>query len=203
MHALRPIARILAAIAVTSVATLASAQSGTAWTDWKKETLDTMTGRLMLASGAVTVKFTGPQLYFTQLGEPGNRDYWISGDPDPYSVTGRPIGTDIVGFTGGTGDAQYKITFSRPVTDPVLAILSLGSVGSPARYVFNQLPTLVSSGEGFYGGCADCLKVKRKTVTGTEGHGVVRFVGTYKSITWTEPDYENWHGVTIGAPQEQ
>jgi hypothetical protein len=89
------------------------------------------------------------------------------------------------------------------VTDPVIAILSLGRNGIPAKYTFAQVPTLVSSGHGYYGGCAECLVVNKRSVIGTEGHGVVRFVGSFKTISWTQPDYENWHGVQVGAPAEQ
>lgn len=199
MTTLRPCTTVLAVIAFSLAAAAAQAQS-TAWTDWTQETASTMTGTLALASGNVKVKFSGPQIYFTQLGEATDRDYWIAGTPDPYAVTGRPVGTDIIGFTGGTGTVKYKVTFSKPVTNPVLAILSLGQVGSPARYVFSQTPTLVSSGVGYYGGCADCLKVNKRTVTGTEGHGVVQFIGSFQTLSWTEPDYENWHGISVGAP---
>ncbi|MFZ5550810.1 MAG: hypothetical protein ACOZJX_19080 [Pseudomonadota bacterium] len=200
---LRSLIPAIALTALAAAAGTAQAQATTAWTDWTKETTTTMGGRLMLASGAVTVKFSGPQIYFNQLGEANDRDYWTSGSPDPYAVTGRPTGSDIIGFTGGTGTTKYKITFSRPVTDPVIAILSLGRSGIPAKYTFVQTPTLVSSGIGYYGGCAECLVVNKRSVVGTEGHGVVRFVGTYQTISWTQPDYENWHGIQVGAPQAQ
>jgi hypothetical protein len=99
------------------------------------------------------------------------------------------------------GSSQYKLAFSRPVTNPVLAILSLGTASTPAHYVFRQTPILLSSGKGFYGGCADCLHVDRKTLVGTEGHGVVQLIGTFSSIGWTDPDWENWHAIQVGAPE--
>ena len=34
---------------------------------------------------------------------------------------------------------------------------------------------------------------------GTEGHGVVQFIGTYSSLSFTTPDAEDWHGFTVGA----
>jgi hypothetical protein len=184
-------------------AVMADAQTlATAWTDWTKVGAKAVTGELMLPSGAVYVRYSGSQPYFVQF-EGDRIDYWTSGDPDPYAVTGRPTGTDIIAFTGGTGDALYRITFSRPVTNPVFAILSLGARGLPARYHFKQAPTLLSSGVGYWGGCADCLQVRGRKVVGAEGHGVVQFMGTFSTITWTEPDYENWHGIQVGAPLEQ
>ncbi|HSI59731.1 MAG TPA: hypothetical protein VLA16_19375 [Ideonella sp.] len=209
MNRSRLLACSLATIALTGAAGLAQAQAldqpeaapqATAWTDWTSETATTMSGTLTLASGTVRVKFSGPAIFFSQLGEAGNGDYWRSGTPDAYAATGRPSGTDIIGFTGGTEKQKYTITFSKPVTNPVMAILSLGGNNAPARYIFGQTPTVLSTGVGYYGGCATCLSVKKKTLSGTEGHGVVQFIGTFRTISWTEPDYENWHGITVGAP---
>lgn len=200
-HRLHPIARTLATTALAFGAVSAHALD-TAWADWTTETSSTtVTGRLSLPSGIVKVKFSGPTLYFAQTGT-GETDYWSSGTPDAYAVTGAPVGSDLLAFVGGSDTQVYKISFSKPVTNPVMAILSLGRNAVPTRYVFNQTPTLLSSGVGFYGGCADCLKVKKKTLTGTEGHGVVQFIGTFSAISWKQPDYEFWHGVTVGAPVE-
>lgn len=194
-----PIARALTAAGLVFGAVSAHAFD-TAWADWTTETSTTsVTGRLSLPSGIVKVKFSGPTMYFSQT-EVGETDYWSSGTPDAYAVTGAPTGSDLIAFVGGSDAQVYKITFSKPVTNPVMAILSLGRNAVPTRYVFTQTPTLLSSGVGFYGGCADCLKVKKKTLTGTEGHGAVQFVGTFTTISWKQPDYEFWHGVTIGAP---
>lgn len=196
-----PIARAVAATALALGAVSAHALD-TAWADWTtKVDTHTVTGRLTLPSGIVKVKFTGPTMYFAQV-DAGATDYWSSGNPDAYVETGAPTGSDLLAFSGGTDTQVYKITFSKPVSNPVMAIVSLGRSSTPTRYVFTQTPTLLSSGVGYYGGCADCLKVKRKTVTGTEGHGVVQFIGTFSAISWKQPDYEFWHGVTIGAPVE-
>ena len=190
------------AIALAAAATFASAGAGaqslpTAWADWTStDGLTTASGTLMLPSGAVKVKFKGPTLYFAQVDE-GDTDYWSGA---AYDITGAPPGSDILAFKGGTDKEVYKITFSRPVTNPVMAVMSLGRSGIPTRYVFGQVPTLLSSGAGFFGGCETCLTVKKKTLTGTEGHGVVQFIGTYSAISWKQPDFEFWHGVTIGAP---
>lgn len=189
-----------------AAASLAAATAGaqafeTAWVDWTTKTSATsLSGQLVLPSGIVKVKFTGPTMYFAQVDGTGT-DYWVSGNPDAYAATdGPPTGTDLIAFSGGTDKEVYKITFSKPVNNPVMAILSLGRNGDPTRYVFGQTPTLLSSGVGFYGGCETCLIVKKKTLTGTEGHGIVQFSGSFTSISWKQPDYEFWHGVTIGAP---
>jgi hypothetical protein len=198
------LARSLVTLGLAAGAVMAHASSlPTAWTNWKKENATNITGTLMLASGAVKVKYTGPASFFHEFGDADDRDYWTFGDPNPYQVTGRPKGTDVLGFMGGTGDTRYKITFSRPVTNPVFAILSLGANEAPKQYVFNQTPILLSSGKGFYGGCTECLTIAGKTVTGIEGHGVIQFIGVFESITWTDAEWENWHGIQVGAPVDQ
>jgi hypothetical protein len=170
------------------------------WVDWTSApTTHSAVGVLNLPSGkVVNVKFNGPSMYFMQTGAPSDTDYWSDGGA--YAVTGRPTGSDLLAFKGGTDALKYKITFSKPVTDPVMAIVTLGRSGIPVRYVFKQKPTLLSSGSGFWGGCSNCLKVKRNKLTGTEGHGVVQFIGTFESITWEQPDFEEWHGLTVGVP---
>jgi len=196
---LTAIARALASLSLAVAATGAQAFD-TAWADWTtKLSTTSVSGTLALPSGNLKVKFSGPALYFSQV-DAGGSDYWVSGSPDAYAATGEPTGSDMLAFVGGTDTQVYKITFSKPVVNPVVALLSLGRNGVPTRYVFTQTPTLLSSGVGFFGGCADCLKVKRKTVTGTEGHGVVQFIGTFSAISWKQPDHEYWHGMTIGAP---
>lgn len=195
------LARLLASVTLAGAAASAHAFD-TAWADWTtKPGTTTVTGTLALPSGNVKLEFSGPTLYFAQV-DAGGTDYWVSGSPDAYAATGEPTGSDLLAFVGGTDTQVYKITFSKPVHNPVIAILSLGRNSTPARYVFKQTPTLLSSGVGYYGGCETCLKVKRKAVTGTEGHGVVQFIGTYSAISWQQPDNEYWHGLTIGAPTE-
>jgi hypothetical protein len=192
------IARGLVAASLFASAVTAGAQTiDTAWADWTTVTSTTsVTGTLALPSGTVKLKFSGPTMYFAQVND-GATDYWSG---NAYDVTGEPPGSDILAFKGGTDKEVYKISFSRPVTNPVVAVMSLGRAGIPTRYVFGQVPTLLSSGTGFFGGCETCLTVKKKTLTGTEGHGVVQFIGTYTAITWKQPDFEFWHGLTIGAP---
>ena len=197
---LSTLARGLAATAFFVGASAGAQTIDTAWADWTTVTSTTsVTGKLVLPSGIVKLKFSGPTMYFAQVDD-GATDYWGG---DAYGVTGTPTGSDLIGFKGGTDKETYKISFSKPVTNPVMAVLSLGRSGVPTRYVFGQVPTLLSSGTGFYGGCETCLTIKRKTLTGTEGHGVVQFIGTFSAITWKQPDFEFWHAVTIGAPTAQ
>jgi hypothetical protein len=34
---------------------------------------------------------------------------------------------------------------------------------------------------------------------GIEGHGIIRFSGTFSSLSWTIPTAEFWHGFQIGV----
>ena len=40
--------------------------------------------------------------------------------------------------------------------------------------------------------------VTGNTVGGVEGNGTVQFLGTFTSLTWTNPQYENWYGFDVG-----
>ena len=66
-------------------------------------------------------------------------------------------------------------------------------------YAFDATPTLISSGQGFWGGCAACLTVSGNNMIGEEGHGVVQFMGSFTSISWTAPVAETWHGFQVGV----
>ena len=177
----------------TALACCASASSAaTTWTDWTSSTANSAVGTL----GSTTVNFSGP-VYFAQTA--GGADYWTSGTPDPYSVTGRPTGTDIVAIVGGPG-TTFTLSFSQAVTNPYFAGLSLGQPGGYfVTYEFDATPTLISSGQGYWGGCATCLTVSGNNLIGEEGHGVVQFMGSFTSISWTVPVAETWHGFQVGV----
>ncbi len=117
-----------------------------------------------------------------------------------------PKKNNAIALQGGYG-AVDVITFSQPITNPSLAIWSLGDrlrdPGIEAKFTFNaQEPFTVvaGGGSGEYGGasiyvCPD----DPHAVCGKEGNGIVQFSGTYSSITWTNPVYENWYAFTVGA----
>jgi hypothetical protein len=100
---------------------------------------------------------------------------------------------------GGANAVLDTITFSRPVTDPVLAMWSLGQPGQPASFIFNQTPILVTGGiNNYFGG--NPIQVSGNTVSGVEGNGTVQFLGTFTSISWTNPIREDYYGFTVGVP---
>ena len=145
--------------------------------------------------GALTVSFSG-----------GPLDELISGYPsyqpdtswaDGTLVNNAPLPANgILRLEGGTGAIQ-TLTFSQAVVNPVFAIWSLGGGNTSASFIFNQTPTFVAGGPNSeYGGGP--INVSGNTVSGVEGNGTVEFLGTYTSITWTNPLDEYWYGFNVG-----
>jgi hypothetical protein len=86
------------------------------------------------------------------------------------------------------------------VTDLYFAYISLNGNG----FVFNRDFEIVSQGQGYWGnGTAvkQLLGPGQYALTGTSGepHGVIHFLGSYDSITWSSNANEDWYGFTVGA----
>jgi len=116
-----------------------------------------------------------------------------------------PSANGIVQLSGG-GTIVDTITFATPVTNPVMAIWSLGQGGVNARFDFpGTQPFTIQSGgpSNEYGGSSiftvGCTV--SDAVCGIEGNGTIQFNGTFSSLTWTNPVYEYWYGFTVGVPQ--
>jgi hypothetical protein len=113
-----------------------------------------------------------------------------------------PQANGIIQLFGGTG-AVDTITFASAVTNPVIAIWSLGQGGLPASFQFSIDPSLLSIAAGGpsaeYGGTS--ITLLGNDVSGVEGNGVVQFTGTFDSISWTNPTSENWYGFTVGVSE--
>lgn len=164
------------------------------------------TGAITLPSGPpVSVTFTaanpdGSAGSFYGSGQTGcGTSYWIP--TTPYvspQVPNPPPPCDMVGLRGGTSTI-YRMTFSQAVQDPFMAILSLGQGGVPTTYDFDRPFDIVSQGSGFFGGTSTSLqKLSGDVLEGREGHGTIRFPGTFPTFTWTVPTPETWHGFTFG-----
>lgn len=162
------------------------------WNTWASNSA----GTISTLGGPIAVTFAS------------NEGTWNAGYPsytptstfaDGSVVANAPTSANgIMGLVGGTTHVK-TLTFSSPVTNPVMAIWSLGAGGTPASFVFaNATPQFVSGGPSAeYGGAA--IAVSGNTVSGMEGNGTVRFVGTYSSLSWTNPQYEGWYGFNVGA----
>ena len=131
-----------------------------------------------------------------------------SWQPSPPTFSGGTVGNappsanGIIQQFGGPYGLTDTVTFSHAVTDPILAIWSLGQGGIEASYQFTAAePFAIESGgpSAEYGGSSIYL-CGTDAVCGQEGNGTIQFSGTYTSITWTNPTFEDWYGFTVGVP---
>ena len=156
------------------------------WTTWDNTSSGT--------AAPITVTFNGPaDNILTGYPSYGPTSTFVDGI---IVGNGPTSSNNILQLTGGNGTTQ-TLTFSQAVVNPVFAIWSLGQGGGPASFVFNATPTLVAGGpSNEYGG--GTITVAGNTVGGLEGNGTVEFVGTFTSLSWTNPQYEYWYGFDVG-----
>jgi fibronectin-binding autotransporter adhesin len=164
------------------------------WVDWTSADTGSVYGSITLPdSTVINVTYTGPR-YFAQTS--GGINYWSS---VPATYTGGNVGngpatSDIIGI--GAGSQRDVLTFSSPVANPVMAIMSLNGPG----FVFDQDFTVLNSGCGYWG-CATLLDNPTNHLVsagGGEGHGIIQFGPNVSSIGWSEDGSENWRGITVG-----
>jgi hypothetical protein len=165
------------------------------WTDWTNTGTSMVGGTLTIGSQVVIVTYSGAY-GFAQTS--GGENFWNPSAPYVGSqVSNAPPASDIIalGLGGAVAGGTATITFSQPVEDPLLALVSWNGntvdFGVPiqilsygAGYWGSGIPVLNAGGTGFYGN--------------GEVHGVIELPGTYSSITFTH-DSEWWHGFTVGA----
>jgi hypothetical protein len=196
---------LVIAVALVMVMGMAGVSSGALvdWANWTSATPGvpgTASGNI----GSNMLTYTG-EFTFAQLSNIGTY-YWTGalkgapGDISPYisaTVENNPPTADLIAQTGGYSGVN-TITFSQAVTDPVMAIVSLGRPTQNVTYYFNQPFTILSQGPGWWGG-PGTLTQSGNNLIGLEGDGTIQFLGTYTSISWTAPDFEFWYGFTVGV----
>jgi hypothetical protein len=189
---------IIAAIA----AACSFAMSGVAsavpviWANWTVADATSAAGTI----GGIGVTFSGNINPAAQTA--GGTNFWAV-NPAIYTAPGLdngPPDSDIIRLTGGTGTGLQTITFSSAVTNPVMAIMSLGQPGLEVQYDFVDAPfDILNSGPGFFGG-GILNELAGDILQGFEGHGLIQFIGTFTSISFNVPFPEFWHGFQIGVP---
>lgn len=192
------------AVAGMAVALLGVAMPASAieikWTDWVSATTGQVDGTATSLGETISVTYSGAYA-FAQTGT--GTDYFSPSIPytDNAVVDNRPPVAEMVALSGGDTALTHTLTFSEPVVDPVMAIVSLGQPAQTITYNFgDETFDILSSGTGYWGGAEpdSLFQITPSILTGTEGHGVIQFSGTYSDITWTVPTYEYWHGFTLG-----
>ncbi len=197
-------------IGLTLVATISEAATVYDYVDWTSDTLSTgstngsVAGTIATSQGTVNVTYSGDVVAPTQINNSGNDYYtaWQSVYTNAV-VSNSPTNVDVIALSEASSYTD-TITFSTAVTDPILDIVSLGAAKDEVTvsYLFSATPVLLSQGPGWYRGCSTCLSVNGNTLIGMEGDGVVEFVGTYTSISWTTTGAESWNGFTLGAADD-
>jgi hypothetical protein len=172
------------------------------WTNWTTGAAGNPGSASGTLAGGITVTYSGQTSGLTTAPS------WT-----PVSTfSGGPVGNAppstasiaLEGTTPGTPVIMESINFSAPVVDPVFAIWSLGQTGQPASFDFlSKSPenfNLISGGpSNEFAGTS--ITVNGQTVNGTEGNGVIQFDGTFTSIDFTTPNFENFYAFTVGYDQ--
>ena len=172
----------------TALAFSGAAQAATInWNTWQANGTGSM--------GATTITYTGENdgVRFDTLYTPA------SSFADGSIVANAPTSANGIRALIGGNSGTNTITFSSAVVDPVFTIWSLGQGGIQASFVFDRAtPVFVAGGPASqYGGSA--ITVSGNTVFGSEGNGTVKFIGTYTSLSWTNPVAENYYGFNVGV----
>ena len=104
----------------------------------------------------------------------------------------------------GTSNMTYQVTLSEAIKDPIMGIATLGSQSDSATYVFDSPFTILSQGDSCCWGPGYLYDLGYQgpaggyVLEGWEGSGIIQFIGTYDTFSWTVPDPEYWHGFTFG-----
>jgi len=206
-HASKHFSCGIAALLMCSSA--ASVMAGTQTIDyanWSSDSPGQVNGTLL--GGTVNVTYTG-EVTFDQLNNTGTYFYTdqsqVAGSGSEYTsnpvIANTPSTSDMIAITGSPSYTD-TFTFSKPVVDPVMLLVSLGNGNALTTYNFNQPVTVLSDGPGWWGGPGTLLQ-SGNSVTGVEGDGAIEFVGTYSSISFTGSTPEYWNGFTLGVVANQ
>jgi hypothetical protein len=187
---------VIAGFAFACLAAAAPLQAATIWTDWTAGSIGNP-GAALGALPGVGVLYTG-ELDGGIFN--GTSTIWAPNSSFVGgTVTTSPsvVGDDLR-LDGSFSRSVNTVTFSSAVTNPLIAIWSLGAPGLQASFNFiGATPTLQAGGPNaqFGGGP---LSVVGNSVFGSEGNGVVEFAGVYTSLSWTNT-FENFYAFTVGV----
>ena len=188
---------LLAAAAIAAFASTTANAVTVAWADWQGlETSSLAVGQITSGAHTISVSLStsGEAINFLQTGAPGDTNYFTEGSPAPYtsgSVSNAPTAGEMVSLNAG---GTKTITFGHAVTNPYIAFVSWN--GNAAT--FSQPFAKVSEGCGYWGCGTFTLGAGNSFVGSGEVHGILGFVGTFTSVSFTDSS-ENWHGLTVGV----
>lgn len=182
---------------VYSISALAVPYYYTDWTTWNP-TAGVAVGTITPSSGPdVTVNFDA-------IRSNGANGTYLGVDSGLWTPTATFTSTQVDNASTfealqlvGENNMTYRVTLSEAIKDPIMAITTLGSSGTPATYDFNAPFTILSQGATCCWGSGS-LTQSGNSLTGREGAGTVQFIGTYSTFSWTMPNSEYWHAFTFG-----
>lgn len=190
---------LLIGAALAALAAMPASANTITWTDWTAATVAN-SGTASGTAGAVGVTYAG-QVYGQTVINGTFTSFAPASSFQGGIVDNAPDTGDIIGLTGGIGAAAPQvntITFSQAVINPIIAIWSLGQNGINAEFDFSATPSLQGGGPtAQYSG--QSITVLGNNAFGVEGNGVIEFVGSFTSISWTNPVVEDWYGFQVGV----
>ncbi len=167
------------------------------WVDWTASNSTSATGSAPI--NGVNVGFTGGGILTGGVWDGTN--IW-SENPGTFvslpQVSNYPGINDVIFLTGGPSTGLQTLTFSQPVTNPVMGILSLGSTGYNTSFNFDTPFDVLTYGPSRWGN-GFIEELPGNVLNGQEGNGLIQFQGTVSSISWTNPTYEYYYGFNIGV----
>lgn len=170
---------------------------GVEWIDW---TVGTNNYPSSVVVGQFGGAFTGIGATYTGGAESyqtsGGTYYWVPlSTYTSFTVSNLPGSPDAIALSHW--NVTHTVTFTQPVTNPFMAISSLGSPTNITTWNFNSPFSILSSGAGYFG-TGPLVQGPNNSLVGAEGNGVIEFQGTFSSISWTVLNGENFAAFTVG-----
>ena len=188
-HAIKKTGLYVATAIALAFGCASAAQAATvSWTDWTNTSAaaSQVFGDLDINGAHVGVTFTGAYAFAQTT---GGTNYWSPAAPYLSSLAGNaPPASDIIALsTGGTA----TITFSQPVVDPLIALVSWN--GNTVD--FGVPIEVLSYGSGYWGNGTPVLN---PTSTGFFGNGEVQRRGVGTAGDLAPPPREHPAGGMLG-----
>jgi hypothetical protein len=174
------------------------------WAEWQSVDAGTVSGTVSLPSGAIQVVYSG-DLHGAQT-TTGTDEFTPSATFTSATVADPPPGPGMIEVSGESTQID-TVTFSEPVSNPVLAVYNLGTgfAEESASLLFDVPVTVLSSGLNAGGAMYfgnEMLVAVDGGVSGVGGNGLVELEGTFSTIAWTNPNdtpYASYTGLTVGV----
>lgn len=171
------------------------------WVDWTSAMVGnpggSVSGSINVGGTTIQVTYSGEVFNQTQTNGPGT-DYYIPVSTYTNSAVPNPPTNGMITVVGGNSTVD-TIIFSSPVTNPIIAIVSLGSPGTQVGFNFLSSFTILATGPGYWGG-GTFLTAFGNSVEGNESDGLIQFTGTFSALSFTVSGTDSYYsGFTVGV----